>query len=196
MSRLRSAFCFAKRGELMPQIRRCRFPGCHAVAYVPNHYCKKHIEHEAELQKRNNFYRFHRYNNSTRQRYYNKVVRNRNPIKAEQNRFYHSKQWKDMRLIVLKRDYSLCRYCKALGKVKEGNVIDHVLPVERFPDHMKDLQNLVTCCQECHYWKTRFEEQYYGTGLHGKPTDNPPITDVKLIANLAARLKNDHAVNG
>lgn len=86
MSRLRSAFCFAKRGELMPRIRRCRFPGCHAVAYVPNHYCKKHIEHEAELQKRNNFYRFHRYNNSTRQRYYNKVVRNRNPIKAEQNR--------------------------------------------------------------------------------------------------------------
>lgn len=178
----------------MPRIRRCRFPGCHEFAMMPNHYCRKHIAHEKELQERNNFYRFHRYNNSARQRYYNKVVRNRNPIKAEQNKFYHSKQWKDMRSIILKRDYSLCQYCKALGIVKEGNVIDHILPVERFPEHMKDLKNLVTCCSACHYWKTRFEEKYYGTGIHGNPTNNPPITDLKLIANLSQKLRNEHAL--
>lgn len=99
-----------------------------------------------------------------------------------------------MRAIVLKRDYHLCQYCKALGVVKEGNVIDHILPVERFQEHMKDLNNLVTCCNNCHYWKTRFEERYYGTGLHGKPTNNPPITDLKLIANLSQKLRNEHTL--
>ena len=180
----------------MPRVRRCRFPNCHEFAMMPNHYCKKHIEHEKELQQRSNYFQHKRHNNKIRQHYYNTVVRYRDPVKAEQNKFYHSKQWRDMRLVVLKRDYNLCQYCKALGIVKEGNVIDHVLPVERFPDHMKDVSNLVTCCKDCHYWKTRFEEQYYGTGLHCKPTSNPPVTDVKLIANLAAKLKNNHAVNG
>lgn len=97
-----------------------------------------------------------------------------------------------MRDIVLKRDYSLCQYCKALGRLKEGNIIDHVLPVEQYPEHMKDLGNLVTCCGQCHYWKTRFEEKYYGTGLHGKPTGNQPITDVKLIAKLSQKMHQEH----
>lgn len=180
----------------MPRIRRCRYPNCHAVAYFPNHYCKKHIQHEKELQERNERFRLHHSRSKQSQWRYNHITRYRNPVKVEQNKFYHSKQWKTMREIVLKRDYNLCQYCKALGQVKEGNVIDHVLPVEKFSDHMKDLDNLVTCCKDCHYWKTRFEEKYYGTGLHGKPTDNPPITDVKLIATLAAKLKNKYELQG
>lgn len=176
----------------MPRVRRCRYQGCHSFAMMPNHYCAKHISHESEYrQKRMKFAK--RHSNPQAQWRYNHITRNRNPIKAEQNQFYHTKQWKDMREIVLNHDYHLCQYCKALGIVKEGNVIDHVLPVERFPDHMKDLKNLVTCCRDCHYWKTRLEEKYYGTGLHGKPTENPAITDIELVAQLTQKLKDANA---
>lgn len=178
----------------MPRVRRCRFPNCHEFAMIPNHYCKKHIEREKELQERNEYHRLHHGHSKQSQWRYNHITRYRNPVKTKQNKFYHSKQWKTMRNIVLNRDYNLCQYCKVLGIIKEGNIIDHILPVERFPDHMKDIDNLVTCCQTCHYWKTRFEERYYGTGLHGKPTKNPPVTDVKLIANLFNRLRNEHTI--
>ena len=175
----------------MPRVRRCRFPNCHEFAMMPNHYCKKHIEHEKEWQERNEFYRLHHKRSKQSQWRYNHITRYRNPVKAEQNKFYHSKQWCEMRAMVVKRDYHLCQYCKTRGRLTEGNIVDHVLPVERYPEHMKDLDNMVTCCGRCHYWKTRFEEKYYGTGLHGKPTNNPPLTDVKLIAKLSQKIANE-----
>lgn len=172
----------------LPRIRNCRVHGCKSPAYFPNHYCSKHIEYEKEYEsKRQEF--AHRNRSKQSQWRYNHVTRNRNPIKAVQNKFYHSKQWINFRNIVLKRDYNLCQYCKARGVVKEGNVVDHVLPVEQFQEKMKDIDNMVTCCQTCHYWKTRFEEKYYGTGLHGKPTHNAPITDIALIAELSDKIK-------
>lgn len=177
----------------IPRIRTCRYPGCHNPAFIPNHYCSAHIAYEKQLQQKNDFYRYHRYNNPARQRYYNKVVRKRNPVKADQNHFYHSKEWKEMRKMVFKRDYHLCQYCKSRGVVKQGSVVDHILPVERFPEKMRDIHNMVTCCNSCHYWKTRFEEQYYGTGLHGKPTGNPPLKDISLIAKLSGEIKNKDA---
>lgn len=175
----------------MPRIRRCHFPNCHEYAYVPNHFCKKHIKHEKEFRERNEYYKLHHKQSRQSQWHYNHITRLRNPIKAKQNKFYHSKQWCEMRAMTLDRDYHLCQYCKARGQLTEGNIVDHILPVERYPEKMKSLGNLVTCCWKCHYWKTRFEEQYYGTGLHGKPTGNPPITDVKLIATLSQKLANE-----
>lgn len=54
---------------------------------------------------------------------------------------------------------------------------------------MKEIDNLVTYCNNCQYWKTRFEERYYGAGLHAKATGNPVLTDLKLIAELTDRIK-------
>lgn len=164
----------------MVRIRDCRVRGCHGIAVFPHHYCLKHLSLEKQEQH---------HESKQQVRYYNRYKRNRNPIKAKQNKFYHTKQWQEMRLIVLNRDYSLCQYCKALGITKEGNVIDHVLPIERFPEKMKDISNLVVCCNSCHYWKTRWEEKYYGTGLHGRPTENPPVSNIKIIANASEALK-------
>lgn len=179
----------------MPRIRRCRYPNCHNPAFIPNHYCRQHHKHEVEYRKQREQFSHCKRDKQSQWRY-NHITRYRNPVKARQNKFYHSKQWKSMRTIVFSRDYQLCQYCKARGQLNEGNIVDHVLPVERFPEHMKDISNMVTCCSQCHYWKTRFEEQYYGTGLHGKPTDNPPITNVKLIAELSGKIKETNARDG
>lgn len=177
----------------MPRVRRCRLAGCHNFAYMPNHYCPKHIKYEEQYRKQREQFAHRHYNRRTQWRY-NHITRFRNPVKAKQNKFYHSKQWKDLRQVVLRRDYHLCQYCKALGRITEGNIIDHVLPVEQFSDQMRNISNMVTCCQHCHYWKTRWEEQYYGTGLHGKPTGNTPVNDIKLIAKLSKKieLSNGH----
>ena len=36
----------------MPQVRRCKYPNCHAYAVMPNHYCQTHIDHEQEYLDR------------------------------------------------------------------------------------------------------------------------------------------------
>ena len=177
----------------MPRIRQCRYHDCKRPAYVPKHYCSVHAKYEAEYEKRRQ--QVFNKKNPKKTKYYNQVIRKRNPIKAKQNRFYHTKEWRTMREVILKRDYYLCQYCKAMGLQNEGNVVDHVLPVEKFPEHMRDGKNLVTCCRDCHYWKTRWEEQYYGTGLHHKATNNPALSDVKLIAKLTANLKKQTREN-
>lgn len=146
----------------MPRIRNCHVRGCHNPAFLPYHFCKKHIALEAEYDKERAKYE-HRYTTkeSKQARWrYNHIKRYRNPVKAMQNKFYHSKQWQELRRMVFKRDYHMCRYCKARGQIKAGNIVDHILPVEQFPAKITDISNMVTCCNSCHYWKTRFEEKY------------------------------------
>lgn len=170
--------------------------GCHRPAFLPNHYCVVHIKHEAEYRaKRNRFAHVHSHNPQTQWRY-NHITRYRNSIKAEQNKFYHSKEWRTLRKVVLNRDLNLCQYCKTLGKLTPGSVVDHILPIERFPEEMRNGKNLITCCRDCHYWKTRWEEQYYGTGQHGKATGNPPVTEINLIVKGINNVRNGHAING
>ena len=41
----------------MPRVRRCRYQGCHAFAVLPDHFCTKHIAHEAEYQAQREKYR-------------------------------------------------------------------------------------------------------------------------------------------
>ncbi|MBD5429700.1 HNH endonuclease [Lactobacillus sp.] len=175
----------------MPRVRRCREFGCHAMAMMPNHYCSKHIAKEKEYQAKKEYFKKHKYSNPVKTRYYNQVTRKRNSVKREQNKFYHSAVWSRLRAIVIDKQYGLCQYCKARGILNEGNVVDHVVPVEAYPEKMKDLDNLVVCCTGCHYWKTRWEEKYYGTGLYGKPTHNSAISDVNLIAKLSGQLKDE-----
>lgn len=158
----------------MPRVRRCRYNGCHDYAMMPDHYCSKHIDHEAEYIARREQYRKH--DRATTWRY-NHVTRYRNDTKTAQNKFYHTKQWSDLRAMVLQRDYNLCQYCK----INTGNIVDHIIPVEIEITRIADPSNMVTCCRECHAIKTQWEQQYYGTGLHNVLTGNQKISDVNLI---------------
>ena len=161
----------------MPRVRRCKYKGCHGYAMFPNYYCDKHIEHEEEYRAQREKYRKRHSDRATTWRY-NHVTRYRNTVKAKQNKFYHSRQWQALREIVLQRDYHLCRYCKK----NPGSIVDHIVPIEWDQSQMKDIDNLVTCCRDCHAKKTRWEQIYYGTGLHNSlKKDVSAITDIKLI---------------
>lgn len=85
----------------VPRIRNCRVFGCKAPAFVPNHYCSKHIAKEEEYRwERAKFE--HRYSTpqSKESRWkYNHVTRYRNETKAKQNKFYHTRQWQRFRKI-------------------------------------------------------------------------------------------------
>lgn len=163
----------------MTRVRRCHYNGCTAFAYLPNHYCPKHIKFEEQYQAERDKYRYHRSTKATTWRY-NHVTRYRNATKAQQNHFYHTKQWQSLRQIVFNRDYHLCQYCR----VNAGNVVDHVVPIEVDSSLIDDVDNLVTCCRNCHQIKTRWEEDYYGTGLHNTKTGNPEIHSIATISEM------------
>lgn len=163
----------------MPRVRRCRYQGCHAFAVLPDHYCTKHIAHEAEYQAQREKYR-QRHTTRAATWHYNHVTRYRNSVKSEQNKFYHSREWQSLRALVLQRDFNLCKYCR----INPGNIVDHIVPIEWDQNKMRDINNLVTCCRDCHAKKTRWEQRYYGTGLHNTLKDVPAITDIELINKL------------
>ena len=154
----------------MPRVRRCKANGCHEFALYPDHYCRKHKDleqHEHQRDKRTTWH-------------YNHVTRYRNDVKGRQNKFYHSKEWRLIRQEVLQRDFSLCRYCRQAP----ANVVDHIVPIEFDSSQMRDLDNLASCCRDCHQIKTRWEQSYYGTGLGNSLKDVVPIADIKLISKL------------
>lgn len=163
----------------IPRVRRCRYRGCTKFAMVPNHYCSKHIKHEAEYQAERDKYRYHQSTKATSWRY-NHVTRYRNKAKTAQNKFYHTKQWQSLRQVVFNRDYHLCQYCR----VNAGNVVDHVVPIEVDSSLIDSVDNLVTCCRNCHQIKTRWEELWYGTGLHNTKTGNPEIHSIEAIREM------------
>ncbi len=93
----------------MPRYRRCRQPGCHAIVQLPNHYCAKHHEHEAEyLANRQRWARAH---SKQYQHKYNNVTRYRNDTKSKQYQFYKTRIWSVLRQQALDRDHYVCQYC-------------------------------------------------------------------------------------
>ena len=60
--------------------------------------------------------------------------------------------WRRKRDRILKRDHYLCQPCKRLGKVKQGNQVDHIIPLAK--DGTDDDKNLQTICGPCHEAKT------------------------------------------
>lgn len=143
----------------MPRYRRCREQGCHGMALHPNHYCNKHIEKEQDyLDSRQKWVNK---NKSNYQKKYNTINRYRSEQKIEQTKFYRSKQWQTIRSFVLERDHYLCQYCKLVGRVKQGNIGEHIVPIEFEPSLIDDDSNICCSCRDCHKIKTDWEREYY-----------------------------------
>ncbi|PTH16537.1 hypothetical protein BU607_08410 [Staphylococcus auricularis] len=83
-------------------------------------------------------------------------------------RFYKSKQWRDVREQVLKRDNYECQACKRQGKVttidrsKHKSLdVDHILELESHPELAYDMDNLETLCVSCHNKKhNRYQSKW------------------------------------
>lgn len=162
----------------MPRVRRCRYPGCHAMVKLPDHYCREHYEHEAEyLAKRQ---RWARSSDKQYQHKYNTVTRNRNSTKREQYNFYRSRQWQSLRREVLDRDHYVCRYC---GQ-PNSHTVDHVVPIEYDETLKASVDNLATICRKCHRLKTDWEHEWYGTGQGNERKQVVELHDVASIAYL------------
>lgn len=165
----------------MSRFRRCRYPGCHAMVKYPNHYCAKHFEHEAEyLANRQRWARAH---GKQYQRKYNTVTRYRNDTKSKQYNFYRTRQWQELRQRTLDRDHYICQYC---GQ-PNSKTVDHIRPVEAFPDDKDNIKNLATICRKCHYKKTEFEQKYYGCGQGNTLTGAKPIDSINELALIMRR---------
>lgn len=109
---------------------------------------------------------------------------NMNRMKSEQNKFYHTKQWRSIREIALRRDSYLCQYCLNHKRVKTGNIGDHIVPYEVEPENRTNLANIAIACSKCHTAKTKWEQLYYGTGAGNTLKRVIPIRNVKDLPDF------------
>lgn len=158
--------------------RRCRYPGCHAMVALPDHYCKQHYDHEAEyLANRQRWARAHSKQYTHK---YNTVTRNRNDAKSNQYQFYRSRQWQELRHQALDRDHYVCRYC---GQ-PNSKTVDHIVPIEYDQSLMADVENLATICRRCHHLKTQWEESYYFVHRDEPNAKAVEIHDVNIVKDI------------
>jgi len=149
---------------------------------MPHYYCPKHIDQEAAyLASRERWARGH---DADYQHKYNTVTRNRNATKTAQYKFYRTRQWQELRKLVLDRDNHLDQYALGAGIVQVGTVVDHIVPFEIAPELHDKASNLITCSAESHKLKTAWEQSYYGTGIGNQRTGATPISDAKIIAKI------------
>lgn len=72
--------------------------------------------------------------------------------------FYHTKEWRVVRQIVLSRDSYLCVMCKA----QIANEVDHINPrCTTSKDEWLNPNNLQSLCKKCHSAKTKKEMKFY-----------------------------------
>ncbi len=80
--------------------------------------------------------------------------------KEKQEPFYNTRAWKDK----LRKDYitnnPFCEQCAKMGIIKEGRVIDHIIPISQ-GGAKRDERNYQTLCDQCHNVKR-------GRERHGK----------------------------
>lgn len=70
--------------------------------------------------------------------------------KTNNDAFYKSREWKNLRLRALERDHYLCVECKKRGIITPANTVHHIKPLRIDPKNAEDLSNLETVCRACH----------------------------------------------
>ena len=74
----------------------------------------------------------------------------------QSRRIYSTKQWRKVRMIVLKNE-PLCRVCKLKGLTVEATEVDHIIPLF-VGGKPFDISNLQPICFECHVLKSSNEK--------------------------------------
>lgn len=66
---------------------------------------------------------------------------------SEADKFYNSKEWKELRKQAFERDHYTCVDCTRVGRELEAN---HIKPRSKFPELKLVLSNIETLCKKCH----------------------------------------------
>lgn len=85
---------------------------------------------------------------------------------------YKSMRWRRLRERILKRDNYECRECNRYGKTRIATTVHHIKPVEQYPKLMYDVNNLYSCCNECH------------NSFHDRITNELTIKGLDLIKRI------------
>lgn len=74
--------------------------------------------------------------------------------KLLRTKFYNSKEWRQLRQVVLERDNHECQECKSNGLVTSQFdsilEVDHIKELHLHPELATNLDNLRTLCKDCH----------------------------------------------
>jgi len=77
------------------------------------------------------------------------------------NEFLQSIQWRQARLLVLKRDGAKCVLCGATPASGAIMNVDHIKPRRLYPELALDLTNLQVLCHECNHGKGSWDHTDY-----------------------------------
>jgi 5-methylcytosine-specific restriction protein A len=80
---------------------------------------------------------------------------------------YHSKRWRDLRLVVLNAE-PLCRLCVSRGRVSAATEVDHIAAHKGDAVRFWSRANLQPLCRDCHIAKTREERRQAAKGGRGE----------------------------
>ena len=80
----------------------------------------------------------------------NNKIYDRNKRDKESNKFYHSVEWKKVRLIVLNNN----PFCIDCGK--PADTVDHIIAIKKGGSKL-DANNLQSMCKSCHNIKENLE---------------------------------------
>lgn len=136
------------------KLKKCRYPTCNNLIPLDqeNPFCSKHGKN---WHKRSfNLYR------KTDYKSYNKFKRDK-----KANAFYHSAPWRALSADLRRQSIWTCAVCGRTKDQKSNLVVDHIIPLKVEPSLALDRKNLWVLCKQCHFWKTKLEQQIYGDSL-------------------------------
>ena len=119
----------------------CNAPGCTELISMKERYCEKHTQGKIYESSR-------QYDTTKRNKFH--------------DQFYHSKEWKSMRNLVMFDHGGLCTQCARLDMTVPADVVDHIIPISVDWDQRLNRDNLQPLCHSCHNKKTQNDIKTYG----------------------------------
>lgn len=78
--------------------------------------------------------------------------------KESQSGFYNTKTWKMLR-DRRRRENPICQSCEEKGIIRQMNVVDHIKPIDEYPELSLEFNNTQSLCTRCHVLKTNRDKK-------------------------------------
>ena len=86
-------------------------------------------------------------------------VHERKPFERDNSNaeFYNSWTWRKIRKLFIASN-PLCKHCEMLDVITKATVVDHVVPINRGGERLKE-ENFQSLCESCHNKKSATESR-------------------------------------